>query len=316
MVLIHGASGKSTEMRGGEPHTTNNRMELTAAIRALEALKHRCRVHLFTDSQYLRKGITEWLPGWIVRGWKRKDGELQNELPLAPAGRADPRARHPLGLDPGARRQQVERARGPARHGGDPGAARRPEVEGEGSHGTSGRRGLPAGLGVGQAGRVGGVDPPRGERDGDLRGRDGDDLEPIAHHLGPQPRRKRSLAKRQGGGTAPVSVEQLRRKARTARPSTWWATGACTTWPMPMRPPPRPARQPPPPRRRLLPEHIDTAPPQHDPTPADGDGPTSVPKATPSPSAAQRHRPRDGRLPGPSPVPTSVRPRLLKRDAP
>ncbi len=79
VVLIHGASGKASELKGGEPRTTNNRMELTAAIRALEALKRRCRVRLYTDSQYLRKGITQWLPGWIARGWKRKDGELQNE---------------------------------------------------------------------------------------------------------------------------------------------------------------------------------------------------------------------------------------------
>jgi ribonuclease HI len=79
VVLIHAASGKASELRGGEARTTNNRMELTAAIRALEALKRRCQVRLFTDSQYLRKGITEWLPGWIKRGWKRKDGELQNE---------------------------------------------------------------------------------------------------------------------------------------------------------------------------------------------------------------------------------------------
>jgi ribonuclease HI len=79
VVLIHGATGKVSELKGGEPRTTNNRMELTAAIRALEALRRRCRVHLFTDSQYLRKGVTEWLPGWIARGWKRKDGELQNE---------------------------------------------------------------------------------------------------------------------------------------------------------------------------------------------------------------------------------------------
>lgn len=79
VVLIHSASGKASELKGGEPRTTNNRMELTAAIRALEALKRRCRVRLFTDSQYLRKGITEWLPGWVRRGWKRKDGELQNE---------------------------------------------------------------------------------------------------------------------------------------------------------------------------------------------------------------------------------------------
>jgi ribonuclease HI len=78
-VLLHTASGKRVELSGGEPHTTNNRMELTAAIRSLEALKQRCEVHLFTDSQYLRKGVTLWLPGWIARGWKRKDGVLQNE---------------------------------------------------------------------------------------------------------------------------------------------------------------------------------------------------------------------------------------------
>ncbi len=54
-------------------------MELTAAIRALETLLQPCRVRMFTDSQYLKKGITQWLPGWIARGWKRKDGELQNE---------------------------------------------------------------------------------------------------------------------------------------------------------------------------------------------------------------------------------------------
>lgn len=79
VVLIHEASGKVTELKGGEPRSTNNRMELTAAIRALEALKRRCRVHLYTDSLYLRKGITQWLPDWVARGWKRKDGELQNE---------------------------------------------------------------------------------------------------------------------------------------------------------------------------------------------------------------------------------------------
>lgn len=57
-------------MHGGEPMTTNNRMELTAAIRALEALKRPCQVTLTTDSQYVRKGITEWLADWKRRGWK------------------------------------------------------------------------------------------------------------------------------------------------------------------------------------------------------------------------------------------------------
>lgn len=78
-ILLDPSTGKALELSGGEPRATNNRMELTAAIRGLESLKRRCRVQLFTDSQYLRKGITQWLPGWVARGWKRKDGELQNE---------------------------------------------------------------------------------------------------------------------------------------------------------------------------------------------------------------------------------------------
>jgi ribonuclease HI len=78
-ILIDPASGAARELSGGESRATNNRMELTAAIRALEALKVPCRVRIYTDSQYLRKGITEWLPGWIARGWRRKEGVLQNE---------------------------------------------------------------------------------------------------------------------------------------------------------------------------------------------------------------------------------------------
>ncbi|MEY4194551.1 MAG: hypothetical protein RLZZ226_919 [Pseudomonadota bacterium] len=57
------------ELFGGEARTTNNRMELMAAIQGLEALKRPCRVILTSDSQYLLKGITEWLPGWIRRNW-------------------------------------------------------------------------------------------------------------------------------------------------------------------------------------------------------------------------------------------------------
>jgi len=64
------ARGRERELCGGEAATTNNRMELTAAIRALGALKKRCRVSLYTDSQYVRQGITEWLPLWVARGWK------------------------------------------------------------------------------------------------------------------------------------------------------------------------------------------------------------------------------------------------------
>lgn len=62
--------GKEREIYGGEKDTTNNRMELTAAIKALEALKRPCKVRITTDSTYVMKGITEWLPGWISKGWK------------------------------------------------------------------------------------------------------------------------------------------------------------------------------------------------------------------------------------------------------
>ena len=58
------------ELHGGEPSTTNNRMELMAVIRALEALRRPCAVTLYLDSQYVLKGITEWLPGWKAKGWK------------------------------------------------------------------------------------------------------------------------------------------------------------------------------------------------------------------------------------------------------
>ncbi len=61
--------GHQKELSGAEPHTTNNRMEMTAAIMALEALKRPCRVRLMTDSEYLKKGITEWLQNWKKRNW-------------------------------------------------------------------------------------------------------------------------------------------------------------------------------------------------------------------------------------------------------
>lgn len=67
-VLMSGAHER--DLWGGEPMTTNNRMELFAAIAALEALKRPCRVELHTDSQYLRQGITEWISGWKARGWR------------------------------------------------------------------------------------------------------------------------------------------------------------------------------------------------------------------------------------------------------
>ena len=61
------------ELAGAEQHTTNNRMELTAVIRALEALKRPVEARLFTDSEYVRRGITEWVPGWKARGWRTAD---------------------------------------------------------------------------------------------------------------------------------------------------------------------------------------------------------------------------------------------------
>jgi len=65
--------GREKEIFGGEPHTTNNRMELTAVIRALETLKHPSTVEVYTDSQYVQKGISEWLPDWKRRGWRTAD---------------------------------------------------------------------------------------------------------------------------------------------------------------------------------------------------------------------------------------------------
>lgn len=66
-------AGKEKELCGGEPLTTNNRMELTAVIRALEALKRGCQVRIHTDSQYVQKGISEWIKGWKMRGWRTAD---------------------------------------------------------------------------------------------------------------------------------------------------------------------------------------------------------------------------------------------------
>lgn len=84
VLLIYKAVEK--ELSGGEPHTTNNRMELTAAIEGLKALKRPCHVELYTDSQYVRKGILEWLPNWKLRNWRTaakqpvKNEDLWKEL--------------------------------------------------------------------------------------------------------------------------------------------------------------------------------------------------------------------------------------------
>ena len=72
-VLISGMHTK--EISGGDPATTNNRMELTAAISALRLLKQPCCIELHTDSQYLRRGITEWIDGWQAHGWRKANGQ-------------------------------------------------------------------------------------------------------------------------------------------------------------------------------------------------------------------------------------------------
>ncbi|WP_447939142.1 ribonuclease HI [Pseudoxanthomonas mexicana] len=66
---------KERELVGGEAQTTNNRMELMAAIVALEVLTETCQVTLHIDSQYVRQGITEWMPNWVRRGWKTAGGD-------------------------------------------------------------------------------------------------------------------------------------------------------------------------------------------------------------------------------------------------
>ncbi len=76
-IIVYGDTVR--ELSGGDPKTTNNRMELTAAVRALEALKRPCTVILHTDSEYLRQGITVWLPNWKRKGWKRGSEELKNK---------------------------------------------------------------------------------------------------------------------------------------------------------------------------------------------------------------------------------------------
>lgn len=63
------------ELSGAEAHTTNNRMELMAAIAGLEALRRRCEVELTTDSQYVMRGVQEWMPRWIAKGWRTASGE-------------------------------------------------------------------------------------------------------------------------------------------------------------------------------------------------------------------------------------------------
>ena len=82
-------NGVTKELYGGEPDTTNNRMELTAAINALDALKEPCSVDLYTDSVYVRDGISSWIDGWKAKDWKTsarkpvKNADLWQKLDLA-----------------------------------------------------------------------------------------------------------------------------------------------------------------------------------------------------------------------------------------
>ena len=79
-ILRYGKLEK--ELSGGAENTTNNQMEMMAAIQALEALKSPCAVDLYLDSQYVRQGITEWLEGWKARGWKTADKKPVKNMEL------------------------------------------------------------------------------------------------------------------------------------------------------------------------------------------------------------------------------------------
>ena len=109
-VLMFG--DREREIWGGEAATTNNRMELTAAIEALEALKRPCRVELHTDSQYVRNGITQWL--LAVEGARlahHEQGRGQERGPVAAAGRGAAAPRGRLALGQGPRRPRAQRTR-------------------------------------------------------------------------------------------------------------------------------------------------------------------------------------------------------------
>jgi ribonuclease HI len=73
-ILRHPRTGKELEQSGGEPQTTNNRMELMSVIRGLEVLKRRSYLELFTDSEYVRQGLSQWMPKWKANQWRRKKG--------------------------------------------------------------------------------------------------------------------------------------------------------------------------------------------------------------------------------------------------
>ncbi len=79
-ILRHPNTGKELERAGGERETTNNRMELTAVVRGLEALKKPSHVTLMTDSVYVGKGLSEWMAKWKANGWRRREGKQWKEV--------------------------------------------------------------------------------------------------------------------------------------------------------------------------------------------------------------------------------------------
>ncbi len=117
VLMISGENRR--ELCGGERDTTNNRMELTAAIEALRALKRRCRVRLFTDSSYVKQGIETWIHGWKRNGWKTSDRKPVKNADLWQM------------LDTLAAQQDVE-WRWVKGHSGDPGNERADELSNEG----------------------------------------------------------------------------------------------------------------------------------------------------------------------------------------
>jgi ribonuclease HI len=79
-ILRHTKTGREKRLSGGSADTTNNRMEMQAVIEGLRALKERCRVKVVTDSQYVSRGMTEWVPNWIANDWRR--GKKSNSPPV------------------------------------------------------------------------------------------------------------------------------------------------------------------------------------------------------------------------------------------
>jgi ribonuclease HI len=79
-ILVHPASGKTVERSGGERVTTNNRMELQAVVEGLQALKRPTHVTLCTDSVYVGKGLSEWMPKWKAAGWRRRENNSWKEV--------------------------------------------------------------------------------------------------------------------------------------------------------------------------------------------------------------------------------------------